>query len=271
MCLPKSRNDGVELTYSDLIDRTVADFGDHAGLDRPKVIRWLAQFPDSTIATGAKALSEVKYFARSDLEGMSKELADMVYGQYPTVNPDLIYFVPIGLPSSGSFVVARHLRSIGVPRGRIVDLLSLTQLSPDDVEVIVFIDDFSGTGSTFQNWWYVIEQLVLPINATNVSGVLVLNHRANVALDEIFDMVLSVQFLDESSDIFHTSCGAFTEEEKDVLLTTCRETGAREGLVKGWGDCGVLLAFVHGCPNNSLPILWYQSDRWESLFNRHNP
>ena len=25
----------------------------------------------------------------------------------------------------------------------------------------------------------------------------------------------------------------------------------------GYGSCGLMISFQHGCPNNSIPILWY--------------
>ena len=37
---------------------------------------------------------------------------------------------------------------------------------------------------------------------------------------------------------------------------------------RGFGNCGLLLAFKHGCPNNSLPVLWYSRNNWRPFFNR---
>ena len=78
-----------------------------------------------------------------------------------------------------------------------------------------------------------------------------------------------MNLLDETANVLTDSCTAFEGEEKEQLLAACVETGVGQGFVKGWGDCGLLLAYGHGCPNNSLPILWYESTNWESLFRRH--
>ena len=270
MSQQRSSKYNVEATYSEAIQRAVVNFGDHRDLTKAKVVSWLSQFSDVNRDTGAKALDEIKYFQLSDIESMTRQLFEIVNDQYSEFDRNRIFFVPVGGPGSGASVIARHLRIIGLPESRIVDLLALTRLNPADIEVIVFVDDFSGTGGKIKEWWYTNEQIVLPINARVVSGILLLNHKARNVLDELFEKVHFVNFLDESADVFSESSIAFNEEEKEQLFAACQETGVSERFVSGWGDCGLLLAYAHGCPNNSLPILWYESEKWESLFKRRS-
>ena len=61
----------------------------------------------------------------------------------------------------------------------------------------------------------------------------------------------------------------FSPEEKRSILTLCRDTRCSNDYIKGYGGCGLLVVFKHGCPNNSVPILWYDNQpHWERLFLR---
>ena len=44
-----------------------------------------------------------------------------------------------------------------------------------EIEVAVFVEDFSGTGQTLETWWYTIEPAILPKVPVIVFGLLVLN------------------------------------------------------------------------------------------------
>ena len=175
------------VAYAESVQRAVDDFRGHPDLTQDKVIRWLAQFSEENRATAAKALREIMYFQSTAIEDMTRQLIGIVEAQFPTINRKNILFVPVGSPGSGAAVIARHLRVIGVPERRIVDLLTLTRMDADDIDIVVFIDDFCGTGGKIKEWWFTIEQLVLPIQAEVVSGILLLNYRAQELLGGLFD------------------------------------------------------------------------------------
>jgi len=71
-------------------------------------------------------------------------------------------------------------------------------------------------------------------------------------------------------DMFSEKSEIFSENEKETLLKYCEITGCPNNMVRGFKDCGLLLGFQHGCPNNSLPILWYDRNSWINLFHRRN-
>jgi hypothetical protein len=86
---------------------------------------------------------------------------------------------------------------------------------------------------------------------------------------EQFAMTLSVDELDGTANVLSAVCAAFDADEKAVVKQYCEKTGSAAQYVHGRGACGLLVAFKHGCPNNSLPILWWESKNWRSLFKRH--
>lgn len=262
----------IETEFDTIISVAVSDYGDHEGVNRPKVIRWIAQFPINSRRLATKVLSKLTYYSASNIRRMATELVTMVYQDYKNIDKNHIIFVPVGPPGSGSQIIARHIRSLAnVPNSCVVDLFKLQNLSKDEVEVIILFDDFSGTGQTIKEWWERVDQIILPFESEVMLGILVLNQKARNLLESSLEKILAIKDLEDRDNVFHENSVIFTNAEKTELLTLCRATRCPDKFKKGYGDCGLLVVFRHGCPNNSLPILWIDNpNHWEGLFQRRN-
>ena len=138
------------------------------------------------------------------------------------------------------------------------------------IDLIVFLEDFSGTGHTLEEWWNTNAPIILPIGSSVLFGILVLNHVARTVLEKELTMI-AIQSLEKKDNVLSAECEYFDGIEKESLFSFCKETGCSERYLKGYGECGLLVAFQHGCPNNSLPILWHEkSGVWEALFRRRS-
>jgi len=219
----RHKKDRIEKEFDSIIQRAVEDLADHQGIRRSKIIRWMSQFPPKSGKLSAKILKTIKYYSTSNISIMTKELVDTVFNIYNGTNRRNIFFVPIGTPGSGSQIVARHLKNISkVPKANIIDLLKLHNISKQRIiEVIILIDDFSGTGQTIYEWWQNVETLILPINAQVGLGLLVLNYKARSKLQNIINKIVSVNDLEENENVFDENCKIFTDKEKRQLLSLC--------------------------------------------------
>ncbi len=262
----------TEERFHDAIEYAVNEYGDHGDLRRARVIRWLEQFSYRARPLAAKVLQSLDYYAASNVHAMAQQLVRIIHNDFARIPKQRIVFVPIGAAGSGAQQVARHLRMVqAVPNGSVIDLLTLHRKSPDDVDVIVAFDDFSGTGETIKGWWDTNESIIRPKNATVVIALLVLNHTARPTLEEITDRIISVNELLADANVFHEQCEKLTAREKNSLLQLCRRTRCSKDYLRGRGDCGLLVVFKHGCPNNSIPILWHtRTGTFEALFQRRN-
>jgi len=260
----------VEERFHDAIEFAVSEYGDHSRLTRAKVIRWLKQVSQRSRPLAAKVLQSIDYYADSNIHSMARQLAEATYAEYSEVKKGRIYFVPIGGVGSGAQQVARHLRSVrSVPKACVIDPLKLYQKPSEEIEVIVAFDDFSGTGQTIREWWDNNESIILPKQAELVVGLLVLSQKARPSLEGITEQIMVVDELLAEGNVFDQDCTRFSQPEKRALLTLCKKTGCTPEYVKGRGECGLLVVFKHGCPNNSLPILWHEKDGiWDALFQR---
>lgn len=139
-------------------------------------------------------------------------------------------------------------------------------LGPDDT--VVFVDDFSGSGKQACDGWKVVEEL-LPGKPTTYLILVAATATAisKIAAETNFTLY-PYNTLNNSDNIFSSRCGHFTGEEKEVILEYCRRVDRHNP--KGFGECGLVTVLAHNCPNNTIPILHSNTDRWEGLFRRRD-
>lgn len=266
-----TRTTRIQTDYDREITHAVSSWPDHENMSIARVTRWLAQFEDSHLPLAIKILQCIRYFDATNIRGMTNQLHRIVTSGIPKKIRRKIGFVPIGNPGSGSAIVARVLRDlVRETRHEVINIWEIAKKGRRDFTSLVFVDDFSGTGTTFKKWWNNVESLVLPLNTANFYAVLVLNEKADLELSKQGSKVFSVVDLDSGADVLSKSNSQFSEQEKTHLLGHCVRTGCSQEYEKGFGNCGLLIAFTHGCPNNSLPILWYETNGWWPLFKRRS-
>jgi hypothetical protein len=263
-----SRTDRIYANYPRQVDKAAANFGDHEEMSKGKVLGWIANFSDRDIPIALKVLESIRYYPTSKIRSMVREIVQSVKQDFSTIPWNKIFFIAIGGPWSGSMTIARVLRDTGmIYESNIKHMTELEELPASEVGALVFFDDFCGTGDTLLDWWDVNEPIILPKNAPFALALLVLNGRARRIL-ESFIRIVHIDELDESENVLSSSSSKFTRREKNIISRYCRKTRCETDFVNGYKGCALLLAFKHGCPDNSLPILWKESNDWISLFKR---
>jgi len=266
--LGMNRTTKIGIDFHSDIEQAKERFGDHEDMSEARIIRWLQQFQTKDLQLAAEVIRSVRYINGLNIRTMTKQLFQIAVDELNERGCDRAAFVPVGDHGSGSGMVARVLRDLVRPAGyRMLSMVDVSKLSPDQLDAIVFIDDFSGTGKTLEEWWENVEPLVRPANALVFVGVLVLNERARERIAN-FASVLAVEELGPTENILSEESRLLSSAQKGRLRHYCHLTGCASRFEEGFEKCGLLLAFKHGCPNNSLPILWCNSSRWNSLFNR---
>ncbi len=271
----QKRREKSRITKSQLDDAIkvfVETCSDHQLVDQDHVNNWVKQFKSQDKVIPYKILSELRYYSGAVVQTLSDEFIDRVFKRYGNI-PNDIYFIPIGGAGSGSQSIARAIiRSNKVREENVIDVYELHATKKDELanKILVFLDDFSGSGRTIIEWWENVEPLILPLNATISIGVLVLNYKAIRAINDLKHYLFFIEYLNEEMDMFSSKSDIFIESEKEILLRYCMSTGCPKNMFRGFDDCGLLIGFQHGCPNNSLPLLWYSRKEWKNLFYRRN-
>jgi hypothetical protein len=257
----------VEAEFSDAIQAALQRFGDHEDMSPGRILRWLMQFADDDLDLGQKILEEVHYLNSTNIRTMARNLAEAVRDEFGA-SEDRIVFVPIAQrPGGGADLVIRALRGMKEPFApRVATMVDLPDLDRTTVDALIFVDDFSGTGDTVLEWWENVETLVRPVSSQVVIAALIMTIQAAEAASTIA-RTASVLQIGEEANVFAEASG-FTDIERQAILTYCEAMCSDPTYVRGYGECGLLLAFRHGCPDNSLPILWYSEEGWDPLFIR---
>ena len=161
-----------------------------------------------------------------------------------------------------------------------LDMLDRTLRGTREIQRLVFIDDFAGTGQTLVQGLQRNLDLLRFANSRGVRIVLIALAGFGQSRDYIQDFVkrnsldADVYFCDElgpEDKAFAEASSVFTDAAE---LNRAKQVAESKGIILekkyplGYKDTQALIVFYLGCPNNSLPILWSQNSSWSPLFPR---
>jgi hypothetical protein len=242
--------------------------------DRPAIEGWLARFAPDDRDLAARILDCVEVIpelrihvgyrqALSSLPGWHKNKQDRD-GNW--------FFVGFGDAGESGQSMARTFReATGLAAERydylFCNIVDIPKKKPTTADTIVFIDDFSGTGRQVCRKWPVIFELI----ATDAECFLILTAATDDAINNIqTNTALKVRAkyrIRKNENIFSSSPQRFNPAERATLLPYCQIADAKEP--EGYGKCGLLYVLSHKTPNNSIPILHANHNRWRGLFPRY--
>lgn len=143
------------------------------------------------------------------------------------------------------------------------------RLGPNDV--VVLLDDFSGTGTQVCKAWNdpvtSFGALLAGVGTVYLIVVAASQSARKRISEETPICLVPAHELRDSDNIFSERCVHFTEADRTKLLRYGKVASKKEP--KGFGDSGLVVVFQHRPPNNSIPILHASNSRWTGLFPRH--
>ncbi len=170
---------------------------------------------------------------------------------------------------------AKSLNGLFVSRSDLFRQTLLPNTDPQKLgqdDVVVLLDDFSGTGTQACTAWND-PQTSFGALLAGVGKVYLIVVAASKAakkrISEETTMCLMPAYeLGESDNVFSEHCRHFTQADRVKLLRYGEIANKKQP--KGFGDCGFVVVFQHRTPNNSIPILHSDHSRWTGLFPRHD-
>lgn len=147
------------------------------------------------------------------------------------------------------------------------------------LDCIVFVDDFLGSGGQFEKfakqWGFAERQshakyIYAPVTA-HETGL------AHIATHLDFVKVVTTERLSRTSGFFSEDVwcslgqGSVTAEDaKSWYLDFVKQKQAEPKSTGplGVGELALTFGFSHSTPNNSIPLLWYESSQWQPLLER---
>lgn len=242
--------------------------------DDRKLSEWLAQFAPDDLPLAHRILDAVIIVSEREIQQGYRDALDSLEGWSKQENQrqGRWYFVGAGgAGESGPAMLRLFREANNMTQQRYGDFFKeireLPSLRLTAYDKIVLIDDFAGTGDQLTDYWPLFEELI----ASEAKCILVLTAATTRAKSKIesqteFELLASTLLGDEYN-LWSEECGKFTREELEILERYGQQ--AWRSNPKGFGDCGLTFILSHKTPNNTIPILHANHDRWTSPFPRN--
>jgi hypothetical protein len=246
------------------IEEILRRFGSYQpqGVDRERIRIWLRQFQSEDFDLILRVLENVEFYDLARLHELLRALHKAIRTQAHSDgfrNLENLVFVPIGETAESGQEIIRRYRNVNRTinaKAKLAQVIELPKLlyeadKTGEKLALVFLDDFIGTGKKVSDYWkQVLSHHIYPNRTMYVGTAVACNIGLRRVEDETPLHVIPVHIVRDRHLINETN--QFTPAEKYRIRSYCDEVGNPP---LGIGSLGVMVAFAHGCPNNTLSIL----------------
>jgi hypothetical protein len=269
------------------------------GLDEERFNAWFKQFEDRDCAILGGCLVDALIFRdRAQLEALLKSaftscdllgkegvsdnaLLDVLKRRHPDPRIRLVPVIRFDQPptKSGNYVLRRIAKSLGIQDRWMVWPQSLSG-EVGGLHTIILVDDFCGSGTQFRKFVEdsTFQSALERHKSCRVVFVAAACHSEGI--NYIEDNFPKIEVIaGETIGPEHSFFDGFlaSRDEGEALKSKVRsQYDAIAAEVKLGGSLGyygyegqaLTYAFDHGTPNNTLPIYWFENERWTALVER---
>lgn len=227
-----------------------------------------------------QALKEAAlYFEPPDSSEIHYDWRSVLANTKPLRSGKHFYFAPpindsLAAPGKSGELIARLLHSnFGISRS--YQTYCEDRELPDD-EYFLVVDDGSFTGMQISDVLKTCRNLMRGHNRGGI--VLSIVHEdaiTRLGIDFPDVKVFYGELLTEK-DNFKQICTYWVSnniwpydhiDPHDLYMSIAKRAEMPDANV-GWGKLGLMVVYEHGIPDNTLPLLWQRSSKWEPLFER---
>lgn len=241
------------------------------------VYDWLRNFKLDEVDLAIEILKHIDYYREDDIINILTEMLE----HYVNQPNQQLHFVPVGKPGKSGQMVVYIIQGVLKPhfpqRYRFhyytcVDDLNVEQLTVDDV--VFFVDDVIGSGSTFVKYEKNNANVELVLDAGCPATVnllaIVTSKKGKEKLEMTYPSLTVIA--EEKRKVFDVENSCFGSYYKMLPI---REFAYKYGKkiegkknALGYENSQMLTVFSHAVPNNTLPIIWKHSDKFLPLVPR---
>ncbi|MNU18953.1 phosphoribosyltransferase-like protein [Chryseobacterium cheonjiense] len=260
---------------------------------RPTVIvQWLENFEENDVSHALDLLRIFEYIPFNEFMLRIDYLLKEIFKKIPKNERAIIY--PYGKVGKSGTLVTYPLRNTIAYKNRQALAIKNKYISrneeynlithdfqmikrPHDFQHIIFLDDFIGSGKTFIKE-YSNSDLQKWISDNGFNSIFILS---SIIMDEGKNEILKkdnkIQIYSETRHkLFHSPLSPLHlfKNKYDIKRIT-KYYGNKIEVIRppksylpfGYDNSEALVAFFHGTPNNTIPLIWGDSD-WKPLFPR---
>jgi hypothetical protein len=254
---------------------------------------WLEQFGDiKDQRVMFKVLTNLRYYSNSfvrekmtEVDGIVRRKTVRKIDRGKFKRSDILVSYMDGPAKSGAHFARLYADEAKIYVESVVEKSKIGEAlkTNTDVQAVVFVDDFVGTGQSAIEYLNKLSPIILESTKNRdlkfyfVAVVAYIKGWRNLekALESLCLPIEAYvcEILTEEEKCFGEKSTAFPDQNekeyaKKVALVYGKEIVRKNPL--GYGDLELAVVFERGCPNNSLPILWSESQtpKWIPLFKR---
>jgi hypothetical protein len=257
-----------------------------------RVRAWLNQFPDNrSRRLMFQILRVIRFYGGDAIRTKLAEAHGIVSRAIVTrlaerkgqrKRGDIVVSYLDGPGKSGSHYARLYAQEADIYYEHVIERsrLSAVLAERDDIQALVFVDDFIGTGSSGVDYLRRLVGECPEIRREGLQSFFVAIagfEKGQARIEgEVAEMGLQMRVcicepLTEADRCFSDQSAAFPDRGvRDEARSVALKYGGK--LVRknplGFGDCQAAVVFENSCPNNSLPILWAEDKNWRPLFPR---
>jgi hypothetical protein len=282
----KLREDQIEL-----IEAILPRFKDD--VSSAKIVRWLQNFDPNDWDLALEVLSVVQYRNADDLIGEFQDQLNQFISKFH-YDSKLYICIPgeLGKSAFAMAYLLRKTKAFADNNERIelfaheIEFEKIARKKKHQTIRICVIDDFIGTGNQLNtSLWkgiysikakydltielYLLCPFILKGAVNRLQSYLKPeNVLAGIQTPSAFNAPSPI-FIGGRRNLIRKFCLRYG---KELFFKTDKENpkGPQKAHPLGYEDSQALVAFDHGTPNNSLPILWSQRNGWYPIFPRHS-
>ena len=270
--------------------RWVDHFGSYrAGITNITIESWLNQFEASDQDLAARVLDATDYFGQPHIYAGYRSAFASLDGWHANASKrkgSWAFAAMSGSAGESGDMMLYHFRiANGLDSKQMdelfvsrTDLFRRTMLPDSDPrklgadDVVVLLDDFSGTGTQICDAWNdpvtSFGALLAGVGKIYLIVVAASKSARKRIRDETDISLVPAHELSEGDDIFSEQCKHFSKTDRARLHHYCELADKKHP--KGFGECGFVVVFQHRTPNNTIPILHVDHSKWTGLFPRHD-
>lgn len=231
------------------------------------ILSWLRNFPEEEWPLGLDILDQVNYYSSDRMIGCLKSSIQQIIGEHDEY-PLILYPVE-EVGKSGklmAYFAQKAIQSLKLPKGKIILTDELNQHDEQELRdsTLVLLDDFSGSGDTFEKAYNQLVADRVPFTPSNVVFLTVAYmSRAVTYLTKKLGWDCTI-YGDRYEQAFKKGASPFGSVRMLAIREFCYKYGVKmfpddkkSQKPLGYENSQSLVAFEHATPNNSLPILWF--------------
>jgi hypothetical protein len=276
--------------WKDINHRTLEEWIEYFETDKEKllcgllldslILRSRAQTKSLISNIIEKSIPQIIQTSHPDI---AKEFHNIITSKYPGRDLEKIIIVPvirdIDPPTKSGPLVARlYKKDMGI-NDKFMQWPWKVSAKAENAKVVIFIDDFVGTGDQFLEFYKsfhfdsssndAAEYIYAPLGACE-EGI----EKINIELPKL-KICKAETILEENK--FFAGLHLRYKGVDDILLNDIKSTydafinkvGHTNLKNKyGYGDLELTYAYAHGTPNATLPILWAANEHYQPIFSR---